>query len=111
MRDVEQMYLPVSHAEGKLVFTAGDLPVARQVLFYAERNGNVTDSYPANPNGSLGSVAGVCDGSGQVFALMPHPERHIRYTQHPAWTKNKSGKSKGDGLIIFYNAVKWVEKL
>lgn len=110
-RGVEKMRLPVAHGEGKMVFTEGDLPIAQEVLFYADEKGNATDNYPANPNGSMGNVAGVCDKSGQVFALMPHPERHIRYTQHPAWTQNKSGKSRGDGFIIFSNAVKWAAKL
>jgi phosphoribosylformylglycinamidine synthase subunit PurQ / glutaminase len=63
--------------------------------------------YPDNPNGSPEGIAGVCDVSGRIFALMPHPERHIRATQHPRWTRRGKADGYGDGFRIFQNAVEW----
>jgi phosphoribosylformylglycinamidine synthase len=63
-------------------------------------------AYPDNPNGSLSNVAGMCDESGRVFGLMPHPERHIDPTQHPRWTRGEAGEM-GDGLRLFQNAVEF----
>ena len=64
-------------------------------------------TYPANPNGSTEAIAGVCDASGLVFGLMPHPERHVRAGQHPAWTTLTPANpdSPGPGLAVFRNAV------
>jgi phosphoribosylformylglycinamidine (FGAM) synthase-like amidotransferase family enzyme len=60
--------------------------------------------YPDNPNGSVANVAGICDTTGRVLGLMPHPERHIDPTQHPRWTRGEAGQV-GDGLQVFVNAV------
>jgi len=60
--------------------------------------------YPDNPNGSMADVAGVCDASGRVLGLMPHPERHIDPTHHPRWTRGEAGEM-GDGMKVFLNAV------
>jgi phosphoribosylformylglycinamidine synthase subunit PurQ / glutaminase len=62
--------------------------------------------FPDNPNGSMGNVAGVCDTTGRVLGMMPHPERHIDPTQHPRWTRGESGPI-GDGLQVFINAVRY----
>jgi phosphoribosylformylglycinamidine synthase len=62
-------------------------------------------AYPFNPNGAQLNVAGLCDESGRVFGLMPHPERHIDPTQHPRWTREP--RERGDGLAVFENAVKY----
>ncbi|MGA2618825.1 MAG: phosphoribosylformylglycinamidine synthase subunit PurQ, partial [Thermoguttaceae bacterium] len=62
--------------------------------------------FPDNPNGSVADVAGVCDATGRVLGLMPHPERHIDPTQHPRWTRGE-GHPGGDGLAVFRNAVKF----
>ena len=80
------------------------------VLFYADEAGNIQAGYPYNPNGSVGNIAGVCDASGRVFGLMPHPERFIRWTQHPRWTREAT-RNYGDGFQIFLNAVKWAQGL
>lgn len=109
-RGIERMDLPVAHGEGKLVALPGVLPRIHPVLYYADAEGNRTAKYPDNPNGSVDDIAGICDDTGQIFALMPHPERHIRATQHPQWTR--TGRSgRGDGFKIFKNAVNWAEKL
>ena len=104
------MYLPVAHAEGKVVADREDLPKLNVVLSYTDEQGNADVDYPHNPNGSIANIAAICDASGRVFALMPHPERYIRGTQHPQWTR-RGAKEHGDGFQIFLNAVKWAEKL
>jgi phosphoribosylformylglycinamidine synthase subunit PurQ / glutaminase len=100
LTDIEQMYLPVAHAEGK--FIARDQSVLRQL----DAAGQLVLRYvhADNPNGSMADVAGVCDSTGRVLGLMPHPERHIDPTQHPRWTRGEAG-TVGDGLKLFQNAV------
>jgi len=107
---IDSMYLPVAHGEGKVVADPEVLPEINVVLYYADEPGNTSAGYPHNPNGSMANIAGICDASGRVFALMPHPERHIRGTQHPRWTK-LGAKEYGDGFPIFRNAVKWAKSL
>jgi phosphoribosylformylglycinamidine synthase subunit PurQ / glutaminase len=113
LEGIEQMYLPVAHAEGKFVArnaaTLGDLDAAGQLaLQYVSQqpNGSGQIAYPDNPNGSQADVAGVCDSTGRVLGLMPHPERHIDTTQHPHWTRGEAAPV-GDGLQIFLNAVRY----
>ncbi len=116
LRDVERMYLPMAHAEGK--FVAANSTVidhlkqqGRLALRYSDGpQGAVEEttlSFPANPNGAQGNVAGVCDATGRVFGLMPHPERHIDPTQHPGWTRRSEQPEYGDGWIMFRNAIDW----
>lgn len=109
-KDIERMYLPVAHAEGKVVADPEVLPQLNIVLYYADENGNSKAGYPHNPNGSVANIAGICDDSGRVFALMPHPERYIRSTQHPQWMRQGARKYQ-DGFQIFINAVKWAQSL
>lgn len=108
-RGIERMELPVAHAEGKIVVAAEDsLPDRNAVLFYTDEDGKRGAGFPHNPNGSDRDIAGVCDETGRVFALMPHPERFIRRTQHPRWTR-RGGPEAGDGFRIFQNAVDWAK--
>ncbi|MDR2762925.1 MAG: phosphoribosylformylglycinamidine synthase subunit PurQ [Planctomycetaceae bacterium] len=123
LREIDELYLPIAHGEGRFV------PINDStILSTLNRNGQLALKYVEgeNPNGSVADVAGVCDQSGRIFGLMPHPERFIDIFQHPHWTrlpelkyndksKNKS-KSKnnrkesnrrGDGLKIFQNAVSY----
>ena len=105
----EAIELPVAHGEGKfLTMTPADhqaLEDAGQVVLrYVDAQGAPTQAYPANPNGSPGAVAGLCDPTGRVFGLMPHPERHVSYLHHPRWTR-MAPKAEGDGLRIFRDAV------
>jgi phosphoribosylformylglycinamidine synthase len=62
--------------------------------------------FPDNPNGSMADVAGVCDTTGRVLGLMPHPERHLDPTHHPRWTRGEAGPV-GDGMQVFINAVRY----
>ena len=109
LADGEPIELPVAHGEGRFVVEdpAGlaELEAAGQVVLrYADSENHPTTSYPANPNGSPGAVAGLCDPTGRVFGLMPHPERFIDPLHHPRWTRKGLGV-EGDGLRIFRNAV------
>lgn len=99
---IERMYLPVAHAEGK--FVARDQEVLRQL----DSAGQLVLRYvhEDNPNGAMADVAGVCDATGRVLGLMPHPERHIDPTQHPRWTRGEAGPV-GDGMKLFENAVRY----
>ncbi|MEN6556862.1 MAG: phosphoribosylformylglycinamidine synthase subunit PurQ, partial [Thermoguttaceae bacterium] len=89
---IERMYLPVAHTEGKFV------PRDDATLQRLDAAGQLVLRYvPAdNPNGAVADVAGVCDATGRVLGLMPHPERHIAPTQHPRWTRGEAGAT-GDG--------------
>jgi len=109
----KQIYLPVAHGEGKVVTkdeaTLEKLKSEGHIAFkYVDKDGN-EGSYPINPNGSVDSIAGLTDATGRVLGLMPHPERHIRPTQHPHWSRLEN-KQDGDGMTIFANAVKFVEE-
>jgi phosphoribosylformylglycinamidine synthase len=104
--------LPVAHGEGRFLLAEPEALAALEtggqvVLRYADASGTPTQAYPANPNGSPGAVAGLCDRTGRVFGLMPHPERHIESIHHPRWTRggpHVDGEC-GDGLSIFRDAV------
>lgn len=103
--------LPVGHGEGKFVArdasTFAALDAAGQiVLRYVDASDQPTQAYPANPNGSQEATAGVCDPSGRIFGLMPHPDRHFDPLHHPRWTRRGLAQ-EGDGLRIFRNAVNW----
>jgi len=107
-----QIYLPVAHGEGKVVTKDTDtlekLKADGHVAFkYVDKNGKEGD-YPINPNGSVDSIAGLTDTTGRVLGLMPHPERHVRPTQHPHWSRLKN-KQDGDGMTMFDNAVKYIQ--
>ncbi len=79
-----------------------------------EKHGQIALRYVAdeNFNGSTNAVAGICDQSGLVFGLMPHPERFTRWTQHPWWTRLPHTTRSGDtlGLCMFKNAVAYVNR-
>ena len=106
--------LPVAHGEGKFLARDGDVLTRMQrqgqvVLRYVDAAGR-TDRYPGNPNGSVDGIAGVCDPTGRVLGLMPHPERHVVRTQHPCWTRGEA-RGDGDGLALFRNGVAYAAHL
>lgn len=118
LRGIEQMYLPMAHAQGKFVAASPDVRDAlanagQLALRYSPAD--PTDPidnetilpFPQNPNGSDANVAGVCDTTGRIFGLMPHPERHIDPTHHPYWTRRTEQPQWGDGFAIFRNAVEY----
>jgi phosphoribosylformylglycinamidine synthase subunit PurQ / glutaminase len=118
-RGLEQDILcPVAHGEGRLALPDEG---SRQVLWRdhlvaltyvaAEVESDAARSvpvaaqagYPANPNGSVDDIAGLCNAAGNVFGLMPHPEDHVFAEQHPRWTRGESG---GMGIGLFRNGVR-----
>ncbi|MDR3071020.1 MAG: phosphoribosylformylglycinamidine synthase I [Endomicrobium sp.] len=104
--------LPVAHGEGKFITKnqkiLKSLNRNNQIVFrYSTKDGN-KPAYPLCPNGSIQQIAGICNIKGNVFGLMPHPERYIFALQHPA-RECCADKKYGWGKIIFQNAVDFVE--
>lgn len=101
LKEIDQMLVPIAHGEGRFVCRA------EWILRGLESTGQVVLRFDGlNPNGSQGNVAGICDASGRVLGLMPHPERHVLPTQHPHWTRTGLAEA-GDGLKLFRNAVEY----
>jgi phosphoribosylformylglycinamidine synthase subunit PurQ / glutaminase len=108
----EVIDLPIAHGEGKF------LPSDAQALARWEQGGQLVLKYvdpegreaghPWNPNGSVSGVAGMCDPTGRVLGLMPHPERFQDAVNHPQWTRRKDVQP--DGLKFFRNAFEYVKR-
>jgi len=118
-RGLDQFDLPVRHGEGKFF---ADQPKIESlikndqvVLQYALPDGKPAGGrFPFNPNGSLHDIAGICDPSGRIFGLMPHPEAYNHFTNHPDWTRRKEIRKRQNrsiepdptvGVRMFQNAV------
>ena len=109
-----QISVQVAHGEGKFYTdpaTLQEIENRGQVVFrYAGADGRPTVLYPANPNGSLNAIAGICDSTGRIMGMMPHPERYVEKTQHPNW-RRMPGDTVPHGLAIFNNAVKYAQQM
>jgi phosphoribosylformylglycinamidine synthase len=108
-----RIYLPVAHGEGKVVTSDDEalrqLGEGDHVAFrYVDADGN-EGPYPVNPNGSMDSIAGLTDTTGRVLGLMPHPERFVRPTQHPHFTRIHP-PPEPDGMTIFRNALAYARQ-
>lgn len=110
---LERLELPVAHGEGKfLTRDAASLERLRStgqiVLRYCRFDNGAAHPapFPANPNGAVDDIAGICDPTGRVCGLMPHPERYVDAVQHPQWTRRPT-QSAGDGMAVFQNAVRY----
>jgi len=109
------IYLPVRHGEGKFlcdsVATLNRIESEHlAVLKYSGPDYSAaTMEFPANPNGSVNAIAGLCDSTGRLMGLMPHPEAFVHYTQHPRWTREALPEA-GAGLILYKNAAEYVRK-
>jgi len=109
--------IPSAHAEGKLLFPLerqekilDELEKNDQVVFrYVDPDGNYA-GYPWNPNGSPGNIAGICNDLGNVFGLMPHPERTFYRHQHPDWTQSGLDNNVGDGRGVFESVLDYICK-
>ncbi len=113
-RGIERLPVPVRHGEGKLVgqsevLTQLDSQHLIPVRYADAQSGQATMDYPANPNGSKGGAAGICDPTGRLFGLMPHPECYLHRTHHPRWTRMPELPAEGLGLRIFRNAVEFLQ--
>ncbi|HJT55739.1 MAG TPA: phosphoribosylformylglycinamidine synthase subunit PurQ, partial [Ktedonobacteraceae bacterium] len=118
----EYIELPVAHGEGRFVLTDplvlkrlqlnGQIPLVYTELestaIGRARYPGASVPYPANPNGSTGNIAGICNAQGNVFGLMPHPERYVNALQHPQRRGTAAGQ--GNGLLIFKNAYEYARK-
>jgi phosphoribosylformylglycinamidine synthase len=106
--------LPIAHGEGRWLFPKekeaallkklieGDMLVFR----YCTKDGEPADGkYPANPNGSFHDIAGICNREGNIFGLMPHPERAMFWWQQPYWTRQQQMFQYGDGKLIFQSII------
>ena len=101
LRGIDSLYLPIAHTEGRFVARDQQTISRLQVALKYE-----TD---ANLDGSQEDIAGICDNTGRVFGLMPHPERYIHPCQHPHWTRiaPKDRPQFGEGFKLFQNAVEY----
>jgi len=124
-RGISSLELPVRHGEGK--FYAAKENIDRLfknnqvVMQYADHAGRQAQGrWPLNPNGSLEDIAGICDPTGRIFGLMPHPEAFNHFTNHPEWTRrretiirqgNTTIPEEGEGIKIFRNAVDYIRNL
>jgi phosphoribosylformylglycinamidine synthase subunit PurQ / glutaminase len=108
------IYLPIAHGEGKLLFDTEETRTEVRenhlaVFRYTDAKGR-PGPFPVNPNGSVDDIAGLCNATGRVFGLMPHPERYVVPNQHPRWTRGEA-HTPGDGFRIFKNAVTFAKKI
>jgi phosphoribosylformylglycinamidine synthase len=122
-RGMERAEFPVRHGEGKFYASSDILDRLIQnrqiVVQYAGQNGTAAGGeFPLNPNGSLHDIAGICDSTGRVFGLMPHPEAFNHWTNHPDWPRLKEEKKRGGepapsgdtpGIRMFRNAVEYIQ--
>ena len=112
--------MPIAHGEGKFFAPPEiikSLEANKQVAFsYVRPDGAPANGeYPLNPNGSLNDIAGICDPTGKVLGMMPHPERFLTFYNHPEWTRLKEELKRkglpvpeeGEGLKILRNGVKY----
>lgn len=112
-KGLDHLLVPVRHGEGKFVCdgtaTLEEIKGSNlAAVYYADENRHPTMEYPYNPNGSTEAIAGICDASGRIFGLMPHPEAFTHPTNHPCWTRLASLPAVGEGMAIFDNAVKFL---
>jgi phosphoribosylformylglycinamidine synthase I len=123
-RGISGLELPVRHGEGKFYASQETLEQLflnhQVVLQYAGDEGKEADGvWPFNPNGSLRDIAGICDATGRVFGLMPHPEAFNHFTNPPDWPRKKEALARqgettipeeGEGIRIFRNAVDYMRR-
>jgi len=119
-KGVEKLFVPIAHGEGNFYMPEEALQKLQQndqvVFTYTKEDGTPANGeYPYNPNGALLDIAGICDESGRILGLMPHPERHLFFHNRPDFTFQKEkfireGKAiptEGEGTKIFKNAVEY----
>jgi phosphoribosylformylglycinamidine synthase len=112
-KNLTDLYLPVRHGEGKLVADSEETLARIQrenlaCLYYSDAKcKQPVMNYPDNPNGSAGAIAGLCDPTGRLMGLMPHPEAFLHRTNHPRWTR-ETLPEEGHGVALFRNAVDFI---
>jgi phosphoribosylformylglycinamidine synthase len=112
-RGISGVYLPVRHGEGKFITdneTVMETMKDKNMIALQYSNPAYSDAsmeYPENPNGSTDAVAGICNETGRIFGLMPHPEAFLHRTNHPRWTREELPE-EGMGLMLFRNAAEFL---
>lgn len=114
--------MPVRHGEGKFIPGSPEMlsrlwKNGHVALQYADADYQPTQLFPDNPNGSIDAIAGICDETGRIFGLMPHPEAFNHITNHPQYTRLREAasrkgtplKEEGDGIKVWRNAVEYIE--
>jgi phosphoribosylformylglycinamidine synthase I len=110
IKSAQVLRIPIAHAEGRFMFDSSKEKEYLQKLYdndqlvfrYCTREGNYAqDEFPANPNGAFHDIAGICDSTGTILGLMPHPERAYYGWQQPDWTRRERVPEYGDGRLIF----------
>ncbi len=110
-RGMDRLELAVAHGEGRLFVPVSHEDAIIPALRYANAEGGTPD-YPDNPNGSYDDIAGLTDESGRILGLMPHPERFVRMSQHPRWTREMTkADAPGAGFALFQNAVEYARSM
>jgi len=115
-RGLKGLYLPIRHGEGKFVAESPAVLESIEarhlaVLKYADSGFHAPAmEYPHNPNGSQAAIAGLCDETGRIFGLMPHPEAYVHRTHHPRWTREEDLPEEGMGLWLYQNAVDFIRR-
>jgi phosphoribosylformylglycinamidine (FGAM) synthase-like amidotransferase family enzyme len=113
------LQMPVAHGEGRFLFAVENekrylekLYENDQLVFrYCHKNGeDAGGAFPTNPNGSFRDIAGICNPAGNVFGMMPHPERAFYWWQQPDWTRRSKIPEYGDGKLIFESLVNYLER-
>jgi len=112
-KNLNELFLPVRHGEGKFFCSSNTLKEIKEngqiVMQYTDENGNFT-GYPDNPNGSVENIAGICDKTGRIFGLMPHPEAYNCPENNPLWKSKKTKTTFPLGIEIFRNGIKFAEE-
>jgi phosphoribosylformylglycinamidine synthase I len=114
-KGIDTLYYPIRHGEGKFVTmddsVFGQLRDEKLIAMrYTNPETNQpTMNYPENPNGSPDAIAGICDPTGRLFGLMPHPEAFLHRTNHPRWTREDIPE-EGQGVVLFRNAVNFIRE-
>ena len=108
------IHLPIAHGEGRWLFPKEEETALLKKLIdedmlvfrYGTKDGKAADGkYPSNPNGSFYDIAGICNREGNIFGLMPHPERAMYWWQQPTWTREQQIRQYGDGKLIFQSII------
>jgi phosphoribosylformylglycinamidine synthase len=120
-RGIDGLHLPIAHGEGRFYASESVLSRLKQsgqaVLRYTNPDGTPANGGPANPNGSLDDIAGICDPTGRFLGMMPHPERAILAIQQDSYTRDREiARRQGrdlpeetDCMRIFRNAVEYFD--
>jgi len=119
IKEAEILHIPIAHAEGRFMFEKRKekdylekLYENDQLVFrYCNEEGEHAEGkFPLNPNGAIHDIAGICDLTGTIFGLMPHPERAYYGWQQPEWTKHECVPQHGDGRLVFESIVEYLTK-